>query len=173
MTGDTPAPKMMSFHIPEDSNLLGALGLVSLRHAHLDYILRMTIKSVAGVSIGEALDATAFAGSRALRERIQKLARSRLGEGPALLKLQAILERCRRVTDKRNEWIHSIWAREIDGDPMLRTTDHNWTAPPTAADLESLADEISRLTNELNAARLDGFLDDALKQKLQLKGKTE
>jgi len=133
----------------------------------------MTIRTLAEVSIEEALDATAFVGSGALRDRIQKLARSRLGEGQALLKLQAILERCRRATEKRNDWIHSIWARELDGDPQLRTSDHKWTKPPGVEELQALADEIGRLTEELNRARLDGFIFEALTIRMRLPRKLD
>ena len=173
MTLDNGAPRMMTFHVPEDDRVLHALGLISLRHAHLDHILRMTIKTLAEVSIEEALDATAFVGSSALRDRVQKLARSRLGEGQALLKLQAILERCRRATEKRNDWIHSIWARELDGDPQLRTSDHKWTTPPSVEELQALADEIGRLTGELNKARLEGFIHEALAIRTRVPRKAE
>ena len=108
---------MITFHVPEDKALLAAFGEVALRHEHLNHILRMTIKTLAKLRPQEALDATAYDGSRQLRERIRKLARPRLGEGEALLKLEAILERCRRVTERRNELTHGIWAKELDGEP--------------------------------------------------------
>ena len=77
---------MMMFHVPEDPGLLAAFGEVALRHEHLSHILRMTIKTFAGVEVNEALDATAFDGASMLRERVRKLAKQRLGEGQALVK---------------------------------------------------------------------------------------
>ena len=159
------APTMMAFHIPTDEKLLAAFGTVGLVHAHLDHILRMTIKTLANLTPQEALDATAMDGSAVLRDRVRKLARSRLGEGPALLKLQALLQRCKRVTEKRNELVHSVWAREMDGDPMLRAADHSWKPLPTVDELDMLAKEIAELVMELNTARLEGFLHDALTKK--------
>jgi hypothetical protein len=153
---------MITFHVPTDKDLLAAFGEVALRHEHLTHILRMTIKTLARLRVDEALDATVYDGSRQLRERIRKLARQRLGEGEALLKLQAILERCRRATDRRNELIHGIWAKELDGEPLRRTNDHSWHPLPTADDLRALAPELQTLTDELNTARLDGFLSEAL-----------
>ena len=100
--------KMMMFHIPEEPEILGTVGAITLRHSHLDHILRMTIKTLGGVSIEQALDATAFEGSEALRQRIRKLAKRKLGEGKALIQLQALLERCRRATARRNELVHNI-----------------------------------------------------------------
>jgi hypothetical protein len=97
----------------------------------------MTIKTLADLRPNEALDATAYDGSRQLRERIRKLAHQRLGEGQPLLKLQAILERCRRATDRRNDLMHGIWAQEVDGQPMRRGSDNSWYPLPTVTDLKA------------------------------------
>ena len=79
--------KMLMFFVPDDRGLLAALGKVTLRHEHLNHILKMTIKSLAGLTPQEAIDATQYEGSRTLRERIQNFARQKLGEGEPLLKL--------------------------------------------------------------------------------------
>jgi hypothetical protein len=91
-TGET-----MVFHVPEDPEWLKAFGRVSVVHTHLDHILRMLIKTLANVTVEVALNATDGEGSAALRDRIKKLAKQRLGDGAALLGLQDIVERCRRV----------------------------------------------------------------------------
>ena len=83
------ATKMVTFHVPDDQELLAAFGEVALRHEHMNHILKMTIKSLAGLTPAEALAATKYEGSGQLRERIRKIARKRLGEGTPLLKLQA------------------------------------------------------------------------------------
>jgi hypothetical protein len=154
--------QMITFHVPSDAALLAAFGEVALRHEHLNHILRMTIKTLARLRPDEAFDATAYDGSGQLRERIRKLARQRLGESEPLLKLQALLERCRRATDKRNELTHGIWAKELDGEPMRQGSDQNWYPLPTVDELKALANEIWILTDTLNSARLDGFLSEAL-----------
>ena len=156
---------MISFHVPDDQALLAAVSEVALRHEHLNYILRMTIKSLTGLRIDEAIDATSYDGTRQLRERIRKLAKQRLGEGKPLLKLQAILERCRRVSDRRNEQIHSLWAKELDGEAMRTNSDNRWVPLSSAEDLLALAKEAEALTTELNCARLDGFIFEALKKR--------
>ena len=150
------------FHVPADRALLAALGEMALRHEHLSHVLRMTIKSLANLRPEEALDATAYDGSRQLRERVRKLARQRLGEGEPLLKLQALLERCNRATDKRNELMHGIWAQELDGEPVRRGNDHTLHPLPTVPELEALSHEIDDLTKTLNTARLEGFLAQAM-----------
>lgn len=154
--------KMMMFHVPEDQELLAAFGELTLRHEHLNHILRMTIKTLARLEVSEALDATAYDGSAQLRERIRKLARQRLGEGEALLKLQAIVEHCKRATDKRNELVHSVWAKELDGEPGRRGADHDWQPLPTTLQLKELSAGMLDLTKVLNQARLEGFLAEAL-----------
>jgi hypothetical protein len=157
-----PTDKMMTFHIPEDVALQQAFGVVSMSHAHMDYCLRMMIKTLASVSIEEALDSTAFVGSRELRDRISKLAKARLGEGQPLTKLRALLERCRRLTESRNELLHNIVARELDGPPFVRRADHTWGPVPTAAEVQQLAKSIESVVVELNMERLVGFIDEAL-----------
>jgi len=124
----------------------------------------MTIKDLTGVDQTEALDATARDGSRELRERIRKLARQRLGEGVALVRLQALLARAGRATDKRNELMHAVWGTELDGGPMLRGDDHKFRPTPSVTRLEKLVDEIATILEDLIQARLNGFLLEALKK---------
>ncbi len=153
---------MVYFDIPADREILAAFGEVTLRHEHLNHILRMTVKTLARLSVDEALDATARDGSAHLRDRIRKLGRQRLGEGEPLLRLQALIERCGRATDRRNDLVHSVWAKELDGETVRRNSAQGWQAVPTVEELRSLAAEIVSLTAELNKARLEGFLHEAL-----------
>ena len=157
--------KMMTFHVPTDRDLLAAIGEVALRHEHLNHILRMTIKTLARLDVAEALDATAYDSTSQLRERIKKLARQRLGEGEPLLKLHALLERCKRSTERRNNLVHSVWGKELDEEPALRGSGEEWRPLPTTAELQDLAENLSQLTLQLNEARLEGFLHQALTQK--------
>ena len=84
------------------------------------------------------------------------------GEGEALLKLQAIVERCKRAKKKRNQLVHSVWAKELDGELARRGADHDWQPLPTTSELKNLSAEILDLTSDLNQARLEGFLAEAL-----------
>ncbi len=155
-------PRMMMFYIPEDQDIQAVVGMISYRHSHLDYTLRMTIKTLTNVTIKEALDATKYEGSALLRKRVRKLAGQRLGEGKPLIQLQALLMRCERATQRRNDLIHNISARELDGEPFVQTENHEWKPMPKIDSLVDLWDELTRLTQEVNAARLDGFLFKAL-----------
>jgi hypothetical protein len=156
---------MMWFHVPEDKDLLAAYGELSLRHEHLTHILRMTIKTLARLEVSEAMDATAGDGAAQLRDQIKTLARQRLGKSEALLKLQAILERCKRATEKRNELIHSVCAKELDGEPFLQRNANSQKALPTLKELKELGEELRILTESLNEARVQGFLAEALKKR--------
>jgi hypothetical protein len=159
---------MITFHVPEDKELLSALGVVSLRHEHLNHILKMTIMSIAGLTPSEASYALKYEGSRSLRQRISKLGKKELGESKALLKLQAILGHAERVTKKRNRIIHGLWAIELDGDPGIMEVHGELNPLPTVEELKSLANEIAEITQELNESRLDGFLKEALSKKQQI-----
>lgn len=153
------------FHVPRNPELLAAVGEVALRHEHLNHALKMTVKSLAGVKPEDALAATRYASSRELRQRIRKLARKRLGEGAALIQLEAILARCEALTEERNALIHGVWAKYLDGEAYV----HDWIrepAPiPTVEELRGLANELERQADTLNSQRLHGFLAEALRSK--------
>lgn len=154
--------KAILLGITNDRNILAEVGVSTIRHGQLDHILRMTIKSLMGLSINDTIDATARYGSADLRKLIGKLAKQKFGNGEVLLKLQAILERARRATDKRNILIHSLWAHELDGKSVIRNKDHTWQTTPKTEEIQALSEEIVAITTELNRARLDGFLSEAI-----------
>jgi len=157
--------KLIFFHIPEDNELLAAFGEVALRHEHMNHILKMTIKSLAGLTPNEALAATKYDGSKQLRDRIKKIARKTLGEGQPLLRLQAILANCEQLTGKRNAYVHGLWEKELDGDAHVRDAHGNTRPLPMAKELRELGKEIEQLTKQLNSERLEGFLYQALKER--------
>ena len=153
---------MIMFHVPSDARLLAAFGEVALRHEHMNHILKMTIKSLTGVTPADAIAATMFESSSQLRERVRKIARKKLGDGAALVKLQAILANCKRLTERRNELVHGLWAQELDGDAHVRDAYGDARPLPTVEELHSLARELEQLTGRLNFERLEGFLKSAL-----------
>ena len=82
-----------------------------------------------------------------------------------MLKLQALITRAGRLTDKRNDLTHGLWAKELDGDPGVLGAPGELRPLPSLDALKQLANEIEALTKELNKARLDGFLKAALEEK--------
>jgi len=168
MNKPTDAPNKADwaiFDIPKDPALLVAVGEVTLRHSQLDHQLRLMIKTVAAITIPEAEAATAFDGSAKLRGQVDKIAKKRLGVSPEYLRLRALLERCRRATEKRNELVHEVWYRELESDVYKRRSKSAAKAVPTVGELQSLAREIGGLAKEMNDARLKGFLAEALAKK--------
>jgi hypothetical protein len=161
--------RFITFHVP-DAEFLRALGEASVRHGHLDHILRMTIKTLTGLSVQDALDATERDTSSMLRRRVRKLARQALGEGKALLALEAILERCNRAARLRNDLIHGLFAKELDGEEVVRHGEE-WIPPPTKEKLEVLARDLELLVNQLNHERLHGFLAEALADRAKRLGR--
>ena len=159
------AGSMMVFHVPENPEWLKAFGRVSVVHTHLDHILRMTIKTLSSVTIEVALNATDTEGSAVLRDRIKKLAKQRLGEGSALLQVQDVIERCKRATERRNALIHTTIASDwlgMEAEARLYRVGFPPAALPTVKELEALEKEIGHLISEINAARLGGWLYQAL-----------
>jgi hypothetical protein len=153
---------MITLQIPKNSKILAAVGTIALRQGQLDYILRMTVKSLLGLSIQDALNATDKQGSSELRKRVRKLAKQKFGEGLTLVRLDAILTKARRATESRNEILHRLWAFDKDNNPVIRDDDHSFRPAPDISELNTAATELANITAELNDARLDGFLNDAL-----------
>jgi len=148
--------------IPSDEKILAAVGKIAIRHGQLDHILKMTVKSILGISIEKALDATQRQASSELRKRVRTLAKQKLGEGNTLVRLDALLTRAKRATESRNEILHSLWAVELDGNTVIRDENHKFQEVPEIDELEKVANGLAKITADLNEARLDGFLKDAL-----------
>jgi len=72
--------KMMTVGAPDDPAVLAAIAKVAIHHGHLDYGLRMMIKSLAGVHLQVAMDATEGETTGRLIEQVRALARWRFGE---------------------------------------------------------------------------------------------
>jgi HAMP domain-containing protein len=80
--------------------------------------------------------------------------------------LEAILERAAKLTDKRNDLLHSLWAHESDGSPVIRDeVTYIFKEIPSIDELEALAQSLAEITEELNHARRKGFLHEALEAK--------
>ena len=139
--------------LPEDPAVLAAIGRIAVRHGQLNYCLRMTVKSLEGVSVGDALPGTEWEGSRKLSKRIKRIARAHFGDGDVLKWLEEILNRSRLVTERRNDLLHGLWCQKLDGEPGIRT-DHEFQAIPTIAELDDLANTLDQVTDDLNSARL-------------------
>ncbi len=152
--------------LPQDPKILAAIGAVSVRHGQLDYALRMTVKSISGIGIGPALDATEGMSSHELRRLIRKMAREKLGDASnSYLLVAALLTRAQEATRHRNELMHGLWVFHLDeGRDRFRHKGREWRETPEADELTGLADETAQIADELHEARLHGFLKEALSE---------
>ena len=161
----TKAVKLVELGELPDTAHLESIGKITVWHGQLDHVLRLTVKSIRKISVIQAMDATARQGSHELRQRVRKLALKEFGEGETLVRLDAFLRRAQKATDRRNKTVHRFWARDPDGDLLAGDDDHTLGAPPCVAELDTVANELRTVLLELNTARLEGFLNEALSRK--------
>jgi hypothetical protein len=126
-------------------------------------VLIMTIRTLGGMGVEKALNDLAPTRSSKLRDLIRKAAKRGLGSHPAFNELVALLDQCKAATRRRNDLTHDPWAMEPDGEMIVRTKEHKSVPLPTVPQLEELARDLVQLTDELNSARMEGFLAQALK----------
>lgn len=160
----TPKTKtpMIGLEPPGDLKWLAAYGKVNAYSTILDLVMSMTIKVITGVSVEEALLATWRTTGRELRDRVRRLAKDRLGDGPAFIELEAILSLARAVAEDRNDVIHAVFVRDENGDPIIQHPVKGHLPIPTVKELETLAGQIRHVLNVLNYSRLEGPLKVAL-----------
>jgi hypothetical protein len=151
--------------LPGDGELLKAAGRVALAHGQLELMLRMTIKSLSGLTVREALDATQRTKNWELRHEILRLFNGKTADPTLRLKLKAILGRCEQVSDDRNRLLHNAWALAADGSVVMKGDKHAWGPAATVSDLDTLAEDIASIVNELNEVRLSGFIHSVCIQK--------
>lgn len=155
--------------IPSDPKLLQAAGKVAIAHGHLEHILRMMVKTLARLDIDSALYATQNVGVSELRNTVKKLFKSVCSDEVPKQKLAALLGRSAVLTKKRNELIHRAWGQTDDDAWVVKGEHHDWGAPPTPDELESLAAEIADVTSRINTERLEGFIRDAVSRAPRLR----
>ncbi len=156
---------MNTWEIPEQPELLVAVGKVAISQGQLDYVLRMTLKSLLGMTNDEVLDATRLQGSQQIRARVRKMAEQRFGEGEPLILLDGLLTRTRRATDRCDDLLQSLWASDFGFDtPSEQERELRRQRWPASSELEELADELAALALEINDARISGFLKLALQR---------
>ena len=97
--------------IPKHPGLLEALGRLAVAHTHLELILRYTVKTLAGLSVKEALDATNRARISDVRRRIRKLFEQKKPLELEKAKLEALLGAATRLSEERR--LSSNYRRDI------------------------------------------------------------
>lgn len=153
---------MISLDLIHDPKTLQAAGAVAVAHGQLEHIMCMTVKSLSGMSINDALVATSNMKAWELRESIKKLFNQKTTEEKLRLKMRAILTKAKDISEKRNKLIHRPWAIDKSGQVVVKDANHTWGPPPTSMELQVLAGQIRDVAFELNTARLKGFIKDII-----------
>ena len=152
---------MVGFYTPPNERLMRELGKLVVSHGHLEHILRMTYKTLAGISLERARMDKSTAGM--LRDRVSDMSEKTLAStGLAKSELIALLDRAKVVTDNRNIVIHGIWAMALDHEPCILKEDAVYQLP-SVDELESWHIEATAIYHALNASRLKGSINDELK----------
>lgn len=156
---------MVDLSLPGDGELHQAAGRFALAHGQLELMLRMTIKTLSGMAVKEALNATEKTKNWELRAEILKLFKRKTSDPALVLRLKALLGACEQLSEQRNRILHNAWGIAPDGSVVMKGGMHAWGAAPTAADLDQLTEEITNVVSALNTARLRGFIHDVCRPK--------
>lgn len=161
----TPKPVMIKFYMPSPA-LTREVGKIVIRHGHLDYVLRLTIKSLLKLSVFDPLFRTETDRmSGQLRERIRQLAPAKLAAHEDVVsELLSQMDRAKVLTELRNSIVHGVWSRNKLGGPVkLRDTRNDQlNSMPTVKQLKLAERDIDELLRDLNRSRLSGKLKQAL-----------
>jgi hypothetical protein len=112
--------------LPSDPTLLEALGRLAIAHTQLELILRYTVKTLSGLSITDALDATSEDRMSDLRDRIKRLFREQKPTEQEKCQLDALLRQAKDRSERRHEYLHSAWSTTADGQALMKGERHSW-----------------------------------------------
>jgi hypothetical protein len=157
---------LIRLSLPEDKALLEAAGRAALAHAHLEHVLRLTIKTLSGMRQRDTLITMNKVSVHNVREVIQHLFAEKVqNKGWKLQRakdakaiLAKMLDKAAKASGRRNKCIHRPWAKDQNGQLYSKNDAHQWSSPPTAADLKKLANDILEVASEFSEARLEGII---------------
>lgn len=146
-------------NIPSNPGLIEALGKLVIAHTQLELALRYTVKTLSGLSVSDALDATRYDRLDDLRDRIKQLFKDNKATAQDKTKLDALLNKGKRLSSKRHSYMHSAWSATPSGIALIKSEDdHSWGPAPEKEQVEDLALKIFLLARALNKERLHGFI---------------
>lgn len=148
--------------LPTDDAVLKAVGQVAIAHGHLEYVIRMTIRSLIGMTVTQALDATQYVSMRDLRDYVRKLFQKKTTDRELRLRMNALLTEAERLTDSRNGLIHRTWGESPDGTLVIKGDDHSFGPSPTVEELNEIVTNIYDLIRRINNERMYGFIDQVV-----------
>jgi hypothetical protein len=147
---------LSEFYVPDD-DILRELGLLQIRHSHLDHTLRLAIKRMLGISIDDQGYWNETRGmSKGLRERARELIAERYRDDQETAGiLNKVLDDAESATALRNRLLHSVWVKAADGEPVLHDRNnelkiHVGFQLPTAAEVAHVSELVERVQRVMN-----------------------
>jgi hypothetical protein len=151
--------------IPTHPGLVETLGALAIAHTHLELTMRYIVKTISGLSISDALDATRQDRIVDLRERLKALFKEQKPTAQEKCRLDALLGRAKRLTESRNAYLHAAWSETPAGQAIIKGDNHSWEPAPTKDKVERVTKDILALAVELNESRLpNGFISQVLRR---------
>ena len=148
--------RMISLGLPNDPSEVVAIGKVAIRHGQLDHGLKLTIRSIRGISVEQALAETKRKSMHQLGALVEEHARDRFGEAPILVRIRELLHMSRQATDRCNSVLNDLWATQSGGVSI-----HVPKGLPHVAELEAVADNLFSVVRGLDHERRHGCLNEA------------
>ncbi len=152
----------IDLQVPSDIKLLRAMGRVTAAHANLELVLKMCVKTLARLTVEEAMLAFDRTNTSEVRGWIRRLFRQACKDEQLRCTLQAMLGEAKQIAEDRNRLIHRPWGGSGKGDLLTPNERWVWGKVPTPDELNQLAERINDLANRLNHERLRGFISDVV-----------
>ncbi len=147
--------------MPADKTYHAAVGKVALAHGHLELVQRFLVRALARVDMRVALDSTEGSRNLDVQKTVRRLARERQLPENVMVRLEALLNKARMLSRKRNELVHRAVQMDKNGKIVQKRDDQKWGPAPSMAELKNLSEDILELSKEINKERLTGFIRDA------------
>ncbi len=148
--------------LPHDLLLVASVGRVAIAGAKLEYVLRLTIKTIAGLALSKARTDTKGKTFGPLRAKLEKTAKIFISDEGVRAKLDEILSRAGDMVERRNRLIHDISYYTKQGKFLLKEDNNPARLYPTKTEINAIANDLLRIAKELNSARKTGFIFEAL-----------
>jgi hypothetical protein len=146
---------MISLGLPSDPAEVVAIGKVAIRHGQLDHGLSLTIRSIRGISVEQALAETKRKSAHQLQALVEEHARDRFGEAPVLVRIRELLHMSRQAADHRNSVLNDLWATQ-SGSASIHVPEGLFRV----AELEAVAENLFSVVKELDHERHRGCLHE-------------
>jgi hypothetical protein len=150
--------QMIELGVPEDGELLKALGRLAVAHGNLEMTQIMCLKTLYHMRPHEALEQYRRKGATRIRELIEQRVRelAEKSENVLVTRVVEVILDVRYHSKRRNALIHRFWGHTQDGDWKSSGDESNWEGLPSIDVINDLVRSILKTTQELNRERFKG-----------------